>query len=69
MRTRINPWAVGAVVFCTAMWALVGMAGVKLAGVYQARGPHGFRYALEARLDHRLHQLKTLVIATERSLA
>lgn len=69
MNRRINPWALGAVAFCMAAWALTGVTGVKLAGVYADRGPHGFRYALETRLDHRLHQLKRLVVEGRRVLA
>lgn len=69
MNRRINPWAVGAVAFCTVVWALTGVASAKLAGVYADRGPHGFRYALETRLDHRLHQLKRLVVERGRAFA
>jgi hypothetical protein len=69
MMRRINPWAVGAIAFCAAAWALAGAGGAKMTGIYAARGPHGFRYALEARLDYRLHELKRLVVETKRSLA
>jgi hypothetical protein len=69
MKKWLNPGALAAFAFCAAVWALAGVTGGELAHVYAVRGPHGFRHALEARLDHRLHQLRSIVVVTERRLA
>jgi hypothetical protein len=64
-----NPWTVGGLVFCLSFWVAVGLAGARLADIYAARGPQGFRYALALRLDHRLREIKTLVVHAGRRLA
>jgi len=63
MLSRFNAWTLCGVIFCALVWAGVGAAGVKMTNIYENRGPQGFRHELVARLDHRVDELRTIVVS------